>query len=169
MPNIPVEPGKYLIRVRERPAEGELPTENVSDEYYVRWELLADDPTFERELNDSLELAEPLELGVERRAWIGWPGDVDTFCLDRDAERVIAQVSALAEVDLVLRVVDRRTERSRKIDDKGVGRGETSKEWRSADAGKLCIEVSADPLDDKGRNAQPDETYGVRFITAPGR
>ena len=169
LPNVPVEPGKYLIRVRERPAEGELPTENVSDEYYVRWELLDDDPTFERELNDSLELAEPLPLGVERRAWIGWPGDVDTFCLNQDAERVVAQVSALAGVDLVLRVVDRRTERSRKIDDKGVGRGETSKQWRSAEAGKLCIEVSADPLDPKGRAAQPDETYGVRFITAPER
>ena len=169
LPNAPVGPGKYLVRVRERPSEGELPTENVSDAYFVRWEVLADDASFEREPNDSLELAEPLELESERRAWIGWPGDVDTFCLSRDAERVIAQVSALAEVDLVLRVVDRRTERSRKVDDKGVNRGETSKTWRSAEAGKLCIEVSADPLEGESRTAQPDETYGVRFITAPGR
>jgi hypothetical protein len=169
LPNAPVGPGKYLVRVRERPSERELPTENVSDAYFVRWEVLADDASFEREPNDSLELAETLELESERRAWIGWPGDVDTFCLSRDAERVIAQVSALAEVDLVLRVVDRRTERSRKVDDKGVNRGETSKTWRSAEAGKLCIEVSADPLERESRTAQPDETYGVRFITAPGR
>ena len=169
LPNVPIESGRYLIRVRERPVEGGLPTENVSDEYYVRWDLLQSDPSFERELNDSLELAEPLPLGAERRAWIGWPGDVDTFCLEGDAQNVIGQVSALAEVDLVLRVVDRRTERSAKIDDKGVGRGETSKPWRSAEAGKLCIEVSADPLDEESRAAQPDETYGVRFITAPNR
>ncbi len=169
LPNVPMEPGKYLIRVRERSVEGKLPTENVSDEYYVRWRLLDDDGTFEREFNDSLELAEPLELGTERRAWIGWSGDVDTFCLSEDVERVVAQVSALAEVDLVLRVVDQRTDRSGKYDEKGAGRGETSKTWRNTEAGKLCVEVSADARDERGRAAQPDETYGVRFIAAPGR
>jgi serine/threonine-protein kinase len=169
LPNVPIEPGKYLIRVRERSADGKMPTENVSDEYYVRWRLLDDDGTFEHEPNDSLELAEPLDLGTERRGWIGWRGDVDTFCLSEDAERVVAQVSALAEVDLVLRVVDQRTDRSGKYDDKGAGRGETSKSWRNAEAGKLCVEVSADARDERGRAAQPDETYGVRFITAPGR
>ena len=168
LPNVPIQPGKYLIRVREQSVEGELPTENVSDAYYVRWRLLDGDATFERELNDSLELAEPLELGAERRAWIGWAGDVDTFCLDAKTAPVVAQVSALAGVDLVLRVVDRRTDRSGKYDDKGVGRGETSKTWRNTEANKLCVEVSADPRDESGRVAAPNETYGVRFITAPG-
>ncbi len=169
LPNVPLEPGKQLVRVRERSAEGALPTENVSDEYYIRWELLDHGSDFERELNDSLELAEPLELGVDRRAWIGWSGDVDTFCLSEDLERVVAQVSALAEVDLVLRVVDRRTDRSGKQDDNGVGRGETSKTWRNAKAGQLCIEVSANPSSEGGRAANPNDTYGVRFITTPGR
>ena len=169
LPNVPIEPGTYLIRVREKATGEGLPTENVSDEYYVRWELRDQDPDFERELNDSLELAESLPLGIERRAWIGWPGDVDTFCLSEDAEGVVAQVSALAGVDLVLRVVDRRTERSGKHDATGAGRGETSKMWRNAKAGTLCVEVSADPRDERGAPAQPDETYGVRFITAPGR
>jgi hypothetical protein len=168
LPNVPIEPGTYLIRARERRVEGELPTENVSDAYYVRWRLLENDRAFEREFNDSLELAEPLGLGAERRGWIGWTGDVDTFCLSEDAKQVVAQVSALGEVDLVLRVVDRRTDRSGKYDDKGAGRGETSKTWRNAEAGKLCVEVSADPRDERGRAAQPDETYGVRFIRAPG-
>lgn len=169
LPNVPIDPGTDLIRVSERRLEGKLPTENVSDPYYIRWRFLDDDGSFEREPNDSLELAEPLPLDVERRAWIGWRGDVDTFCLSDDADRVIAQVSALAEVDLVLRVVDRRTDRSGKYDDNGVGRGETSKPWHQAEAGKLCVEVSADARDERGRAAQPDETYGVRFITAPGR
>jgi tRNA A-37 threonylcarbamoyl transferase component Bud32 len=168
LPNVPIDPGKHLIRVRERRADGELPTENVSDKYYVRWRLLDEDEAFERELNDSLERAEPLALGVERRGWIGWAGDVDTFCLSEDAKHVVAQVSALAEVDLVLRVVDRRTDRSGKYDDKGAGRGETSKSWHNAEAGKLCVEVSADARDERGRTAQPDATYGVRFINAPG-
>jgi len=169
LPNVPVEPGQFLIRVRERTSENALPTENVSDAYFVRWNPLPDDPAYERELNDSLERAESLGLGEERRAWIGWPGDVDTFCLADDADHVLAQVSALAEVDLILRVVDQRTERSRKVDDKGPGRGETGKPWRNITAGKLCIEVSADASDEEGRAAQPDATYGVRFIRPPVR
>jgi tRNA A-37 threonylcarbamoyl transferase component Bud32 len=169
LPNVPIEPGRYLIRVRERSVGSELPTENVSDAYYVRWRLLVDDGTFENELNDSLELAEPLGLGSERRGWIGWRGDVDTYCLSEDTERVLAQVSALAEVDLVLRVVDQRTARSGKVDAKGAGRGETSETWRNVEAGKLCVEVSADARDERGRAAQPDDTYGVRFIAAPER
>ena len=169
LPNAPIEPGTYLIRVREKVTGEGLPTENVSDEYYVRWELRDQDTDFERELNDSLELAESLPLGMERRAWIGWPGDVDTFCLSEDAEGVVAQVSALAGVDLVLRIVDRRTERSGKHDAKGSGGGETTKTWRNAKANMLCVEVSADPRDERGAPAQPDETYGVRFIAAPGR
>jgi serine/threonine-protein kinase len=169
LPNVPMEPGRHLIRVRERRAKGALPTENVSDAYFVRWKLLTEDEGLERERNDSLELAEPLELGVERRAWIGWPGDVDTFCLSEATNSVVGQVSALAEVDLVLRVVDRQTGRSRKYDDKGVGRAETSKPWRNDQPGNLCVEVSANPRGGRGRAAQPDQTYGVRFLPAPGR
>ena len=169
LPNVPLAPGRFLIRVRERPTHDDLPTENVSDPYYVRWGPVAADDAFESEFNDSLERAEPLALGAERRAWIGWPGDVDTFCLSQDAERVVAQVSALAEVDLILRVVDQSEQRSGKVDENGAGRGETSKSWRNARAGKLCIEVSADGSDEHGRLAQPDATYGVRFISGPQR
>ena len=116
LPNVPIEPGQFFIRVLEKPNGEELPTENVSDAYVVRWSPVPRDDSFELEPNDSLEQAESLPLGHERRAWIGWPGDVDTFCLADRGDAVIAQVSALAEVDLVLRVVDRRTEQSRKTD-----------------------------------------------------
>ena len=78
-------------------------------------------------------------------------------------------MSALPEVDLVLRVVDRRTDRSVKNDAKGVGRGETSRAWSQTNAQQLCVEVSADSRQENGRAAQPDQTYGVRFIEAPKR
>ena len=45
LPNVPVEPGQFLIRVRERASENALPTENVSDAYFVRWNPL---PTIRR-------------------------------------------------------------------------------------------------------------------------
>lgn len=165
LPNVPLEAGTYLIRVREKPDGSDHPTENVSDPYFLRWQLRDLDPEFETEPNDSLEQAEALALGEERRGWIGWAGDVDTFCLSEDVPRVVAQVSALADVDIVLRVVDRRTERSEKRNAKGPGRGETSKTWRNAKASALCVEISADPNAKSGIEAQPDETYGVRFIT----
>ncbi|MEM9731799.1 MAG: serine/threonine-protein kinase, partial [Myxococcota bacterium] len=165
LPNVPLETGTYFIRVREHQDSSDRPTENVSDPYYLRWRLREADSEFENEPNDSLEQAEALRLGEERRAWIGWPRDVDTFCLSEDAPRVVAQVSALAGVDLVLRVVDRRSERSEKRDASGVNRAETSKTWRNAKAGQLCVEVSADPGETAGAPAQADETYGVRFIS----
>jgi len=167
LPNVPLDPGTHFIRVREREDQERLPTENVSDPYYVRWDGSDGAPGFEREDNGSLELAESLPLGTERRAWIGWAGDVDTFCLADDADAVIAQVSALEGVDVVLRVVDARSERSAKIDDNGVGRGETSKPWRNVEAGALCVEVSAGPRTERSRSAAVDSTYGVRFIEAP--
>jgi serine/threonine-protein kinase len=169
LPNVALAPGKFLIRVAQRKGVGELPIENVSDPYTIRWALLPIDDGFEREPNDSLELAEPAALGTERRAWIGWPKDVDTFCLSEPAESVVVQVSALAEVDLVLRVVDRRSDRSAKYDAKGVGRAETSRARKQVEADELCVEVSADAEEPNGRPAQPDHTYGVRFITAPKR
>lgn len=164
LPNVPLEDGTYFLRVREKPDGSDHPTENVSDPYYLRWQVRDVDPDFEVEPNDSLEQAEALGLGQERRAWIGWAGDVDTFCLSESAPRVVAQVSALTGVDIVLRVVDRRTERSEKRDASGPGRGETSKTWRNAKAGALCLEISASSNDASSAEAQPDETYGVRFI-----
>ncbi len=168
LPNVPLEPGRYFVRVREKRGTT-LPTENVSDPYAIRWSPLPDDDSFEQEPNDSLEQAELLSRGTERRAWIGWNDDVDTFCLEEDGDAIVAQVSALAEVDLVLRVVDRATERSRKIDEKSIGRGETSEPQTPSESGALCIEVSVDRTEEGGRVAQPDATYGVRFIQAPSR
>ncbi|MGB5810929.1 MAG: serine/threonine-protein kinase [Polyangiales bacterium] len=169
LPNIPLEPGTYVLRVREHSREEGLPTENVSDAYTVRWEFRDADAGFETERNDSLELAESLPLGAERRGWIGWSGDVDTYCVGESADAVVAQVSGLEEVDLIVRVVDRQSERSRKIDDNGVGRGETSKTWRNVEAGNFCVEVSADVRDVDGLQAQSDQTYGVRFIRGAER
>jgi len=170
LPNVPLEPGRYFVRIRENAGESsDLPTENVSDAYTVRWSPLRAGGAFELEPNDSLEEAESVSMGDERRAWLGWGGDVDTFCLEEADDGVVAQVSALAEVDLVLRVVDRQAERSRTIDAKGTGRGETSAPWKGIEEGALCIEVSADATEESGRAAQPDSTYGVRFIRAPTR
>jgi serine/threonine protein kinase len=169
LPNVPLEPGTYFVRVRERTVAGELPTENVSDPYHVHWEPLELLENFEREPNDSLGFSETLPLDAERRAWIGWRGDTDVFCLGENAERVVAQLSPVSDLDLVLRVLERETESGRRYNRRGVGRAESTRVLRNVNAGELCVEVSAREDAGGGRSANPYESYGVRFKTAASR
>ena len=67
-----------------------------------------EDPNFERELNDSLELAEPLELGAERRGWIGGQAAWTPSARNADAKGVIAHETHCRRSIWLLRVVDRR-------------------------------------------------------------
>ena len=126
VPNLPLIEGEYTIRLSERRVEGELPTENVSDAYSIEWELIEHDEETEDENNDSLEQAEKLPMNQERRGWIGWTGDVDTYCLAENAKQFIAQVSGLEGVDLVLRVVDNTKSKSIKISANSFSAGASS-------------------------------------------
>ncbi len=169
LPNVPLEPGTYFVRVRQQTVADELPTENVSDPYQVHWEPLEPLETFEREPNDNLGFSETLSLDAERRAWIGWRGDTDVFCLGENADRVVAQLSAVSDLDLVLRVLERETESGRSQNRRGVGHAETSRAMRNVNAGEFCVEVSARADAVGGRSANPYESYGVRFKAAAGR
>ncbi len=168
IPNAPLEAGDYLLRIRERAVAGQLPTENVSDQYEVSWRPLEPEADLETEPNDSLERAEVLAPGILRRGFIGWEGDVDTYCLSEDEESVRVRVSRVEDVDLMLRVVTPSKQRSRKIDAHGIGKGETSRLIRRAKAGDLCVEVAIDPTDKDGKVAHPETTYAVEFTPAPG-
>lgn len=157
VPNFPMTEGRYLLRVREAWTRGQLPTENVSDTYRLVWSVHDPAPTDEREVNDSLELAEPIELGKPRTGYLGWAGDVDLYCLSEDASRVSARVTAPAGVDVVLRVVHRRRQRSVPIDAHGVGAPEASDEIKVTGQGQLCFEVAAD--DAEGAPSNADDRY----------
>ncbi len=161
VPNFPLSGSTYYLRVRERWVRGVFPIENVSDEYAIRWSFVTPGPEDEEEVNDSLELAGPVSVGVRRRGWIGWKGDVDTFCLAEDAVSVAASLDGVPGVDLVLRVVDRGTSTSRKIDARGAGEGERSEPIGRARAGETCFEISAD--DAEGSVASnADQAYVLR-------
>ena len=160
--NFPLVRGGYSIRIQEIPMDDQLPTENVSDSYTIRWEAVARDEASERESNDSLELAEKLSVDDERRGWIGWTGDVDTYCLAEDTQAMVAQLGGVLELDLILRVVDREQPKSYKIDNRGVGKGESSRLIRNSKADKTCVEVSAKPSG-KGKSSSP-QPYTIRFL-----
>ncbi|MEC7522523.1 MAG: protein kinase [Myxococcota bacterium] len=158
VPNFVIDGPTYYLRVRELWESGRLPTENVSDPYTVRWSFVTPEEGDEREVNDSLELAEEVTMGSRRRGWIGWGGDVDAYCLSGDATDVVARVEGVSSLDLVLEVVDRVTGRVRRYDAHEVGQGEVSEAVPRAQDGTLCFEVAAHrPKVGSGNDA--DEPY----------
>ncbi|MFW5921277.1 MAG: protein kinase domain-containing protein, partial [Polyangiales bacterium] len=143
VPSFPLVGETYYLQIRERWLEGSVPTENVSDPYTVRWSFVKPAADEEREVNNSLELADDIDPGGVKRGHIGWAGDLDTFCLTADAPAVVAEVEGVAGLDLVLRVVDRDRAESFKVDERGVAEGERSRPVDGARAGQTCFEVSA--------------------------
>lgn len=160
IPNFPLAEGEYLLRVRERWITGRLPTENISDRYTIRWELVDIEPGWESEVNDSLELANPVALGSEVHGYLGWRGDVDLYCLRDTAPGVHVELSPIPGVDGVLRVVDRTRSSSRKVDLAGLSAPETV---HVAATDSTCFEVSADENEEAALHANADDAYTITF------
>lgn len=109
-PDAPVEPGTYLLVVREVPKKRKKPKPGVDagggrTGLSATYELTASPlpapaPGGEQEPNDDDGTATELPLGETATGWIGWGGDVDTWKL---------AIEALAEgngLDLTLSAVD---------------------------------------------------------------
>ena len=139
----PVQDDDYLVRVRQRVTPGALPVENISDAYTLVWSVRTPAADEEHEPNDALEAAGRVPLMGTVQGRIGWRNDVDLYCVDGSADRVGARVSGVPGLDLVLRVVQRADESSVKIDEEGVGEGESVKDLRVL-SGQTCFEVSVD-------------------------
>jgi serine/threonine-protein kinase len=165
VPNFVIDGATYYLRVREVWESGAWPTENVSDPYTVRWFGVTLEENDERELNDSLELADTIGVPGIRRGYIGWGGDQDGYCLDEDAMDIVARVEAPSTLDLVLEVVDRAKGRVTTIDANGVGEGEESSVIASGAAGSLCFVVSARRPPGQPAN-DPDQRYVLRVERA---
>jgi serine/threonine-protein kinase len=160
VPNFPLAGPSYWLRVREQVASGHYPTENMSDAYTIVWRYVEPAPDEELEVNDSFEIATEIALGSTRRGWIGWAGDVDTFCLEAAAPAVIARVDPPEGIDLAMRVVDRAGASSRRIDERGPGQHELVD---GVSLGSLppCFEVSA-VTTAGGRPADASAAYTIR-------
>jgi hypothetical protein len=113
-------------------------------------------------VNDSLELAEEVRIADERTGYIGWAGDVDTYCLAEDATDIRARVSGVSQLDIVLRYVDRATTTSRRMDQHGVGEGEERPHIEVAQAGQTCFEISA-----TSRGASSNAETPYTFVVEP--
>jgi serine/threonine-protein kinase len=160
-PNLPLGSAPHYLRVHEVWRSGRRATENVSDSYTIQWNPVERQSGDEREPNDALELATPIAPGDARRGYIGWPGDLDYYCLDADAPRVVAKLAPVPELDLVLRKIDRVRASSHKTDEQGVGEGETAPAVRDAREGSTCFEVSVAP--GNGERAAPEQRYVLRI------
>jgi hypothetical protein len=166
VPNFVIEGTTYYLRVRELWESGRLPTENVSDPYEVRWRFVTPEEEDEREVNDSIELAEPIRAGDTRRGYVGWGGDHDTYCMAADASNVVARLEGVSSLDVVLEVVERATNRVHTFDASPLGQGEVSDPIESAPSGAVCFVVSAHrPKESLGND--PDERYVLHLEHGP--
>jgi serine/threonine-protein kinase len=146
VPNLPVTRGTHFVRVHEVREAGRYPIENVSDTYTIRWSAVPRGPLDEHEWNDGAGQAEPLALDeagrAERRGFVGWDGDVDTYCLDAFEGRLLATVSAIPSLDLRLTVL--RDGRETEADAAGQGQGEHL-ELDVTERARVCVRVTAGP------------------------
>ncbi len=168
VPNFVIDGDTYYLRVREFWESGRLPTENVSDPYTVRWQVVEPAEGDEAEVNDSIERAQDIEAGETVRGYIGWGGDEDVYCLAGDAGELVARLTGISTLDLVLTRIARTTDRVTVFDDHGPGEGEETDAVETARAGAVCYQVSARrPKEGLGNNA--DERYELTLEerTAP--
>ncbi|MFW6023874.1 MAG: serine/threonine-protein kinase, partial [Myxococcota bacterium] len=155
VPNFPLRGTTHYVRVRERWVTGRMPTENVSDRYAIRWDVVRPGSDDEREINDSPELANRVTPGDRRRGYVGWAGDVDFYCAASGGGEVVAAVSAVPELDLTLRVVSREGTPGERIDRAPAGEGEQTDPVDTDRPGGACFRVAADEAG--GRRARADE------------
>jgi hypothetical protein len=162
VPNFVFDGGDYFLRIREVWQRGDLPTENVSDPYFVSWDFVEVGPEDEREINDSLETADEVRTGTRVRGYIGWADDEDTYCLAEDARDVRAVVDGVEGLDLVLTSVSRSERIRHAINAAGVGESETSAVLSNGLARDTCFVVSA-TAEQGGRRANGDAQYVLHF------
>ncbi|UJR79450.1 serine/threonine-protein kinase [Sandaracinus amylolyticus] len=162
VPNLVLVDPRYFVRVREQWLPGRHPTENVSDAYRLRWSYVEPAPGDEREVNDTVSLAERLPLGSARQGFIGWSGDTDVFCIDADAQDALAILEPVPRLDLALRVEERHLGTSRTIDVNRVGGGEQIA-LTDVRRGSTCLVVSARE-GEGAASSDPRERWSLRVM-----
>ena len=139
-PNLPLAAGRYLVRVREADNPGHYPIENVSDAYAIQWSVAEAQAGDEREWNDTLQQGERVALGDTKTGFIGWGGDVDSYCLET-ADAMHIALDAIPGLDLQLTTVIDGIDTLSNVAPRGEG--------ESLDLGvvsaprRVCIQVSA--------------------------
>ncbi len=164
VPNFALVDPIYYVQVREKWAPGRFPTENVSDEYRVRWEESHVRQGDEREINDTRALAERIEEGEARQGFIGWLDDIDVFCAASDIERAIVILEPTPTLDLKLQVEERHTDRVRVMDESGIG-GTERVNLNDVRAGSTCLFVSAREREGAA-TSDTSERYSLRIVRA---
>jgi serine/threonine-protein kinase len=140
VPLYPIDPSShYLLRVRESIPIGRLPTENVSDTYLLSVSTATPEEGSEREPNDGASRGERIAIGDVRTGFVGWQGDVDSFCLEAGPASI--ELDLVPSLDLVLGVTDRTTAAETRIDAAGVGEPERT---RVESEHPFCVTISAD-------------------------
>ena len=160
--NVPLRSTRYLLRVRQV-QHGNAPVENLTEPYRLRWQVRRRVLDEEIEFNDSLEQAQTLELGRPLQGWLGWKGDVDTFCLAPHGPAQL-RLQGVDGLDLMLRLIDRRHGVVDQIDRGSLGEGEEAR-LSASDRG-LCVEIRAKKPALHGPSAEAALAYRLEVHAA---
>ncbi|MEM1416524.1 MAG: hypothetical protein AAGH15_16555 [Myxococcota bacterium] len=163
--NFPVPPGEYLLQVREHWVDGQLPVENVSDRYTLEWRFRERAQGEEVEVNDDVGRAQRLGAGEEVRGYVGWGGDVDTYCLADGLDAVSAELAGVPDMNLVLVVLDTVRDTQEVADEGERGAGESAR-IAPAPSGRTCVQVKASEEDALAVRASTELAYTFAFRPA---
>ncbi len=162
-PNLPLSRGRYLARVHEVRIAGRFPIENVSDSYTIMWRRVARRPDDEREWNDAPSQAEVLELAngaAARSGYIGWGGDVDTFCVDGVSAPLTAELTRIPSLDLAITASFEGRELQR--DEAARGEGERLLVPGARAPRRVCFRAQASPSTPQRGDAAARYTLRLR-------
>jgi eukaryotic-like serine/threonine-protein kinase len=163
IPNLTLTGPTYYVRVREVIAPGQGPTENISDQYTLELALTPELPDFEREINDSVELATALAPGAALRGYVGWNKDKDVYCAGSGQAAQTVVLGAVPKLDLVLSYLDRISEDGQRVDHHGPGEGERLELPASKSDRTSCFTVSAKERKD-GPQFDPKQSYELELL-----
>ncbi len=121
-----LQPGEeYFVSVHEDETSG-VPSENISDQYVLRYTLEPAGGEYESEPNDREDLASELSVNTARRGYVENRADTDTWCPRALTTRAQFRVSPPPGLDLELAVVHRDGRATETIDSARAGAAETA-------------------------------------------
>lgn len=131
----------YFISVHEDESSS-VPSENLSDNYTLRYTLLPTTDDYESEPNDHQDLASELAINSERHGYIENVGDADVWCPRALTTVTRFRVSPPPRFDIEVSLLHRDGRATETVDSNGAGAAEIATLTPSASP-PACLKIRA--------------------------
>jgi serine/threonine-protein kinase len=141
-----VSPGLHFLLVREVWLVDVLPTENVTDTYALRVEILPYEKHWEMEPNDQLLQAQLIKVGQTVRGYLGTPTDLDLYKIESPAGTISGEISGIAQVDVLVKITASAEAYPLIVDQQGPSEGERFRRIRADGKRPVLIQIQRKQL-----------------------